>query len=123
MREAGEPLERVGDPLCLGRELRVVGEVLEAAAAAGRVVRAGRVDALRPRPEDLDGERLRVAALHLRHPRPDRVAGEAAADEDDESVQPRDAVPAVGERVDRQLELLVALDRCGHGVRLRRGAR
>ena len=33
------------------------------------------------------------------------VAREPAADEDDEAVQPRDAVPAVGERLDLEIEL------------------
>ena len=54
-----------------------------------------------------------MAALHLRHARAHRVAGQAAADEDDEPVQPRDAVAAVRERVDVELELLVP----GHGRR------
>src|SRR5207247_939906 len=39
-RKPGEPLQRVGDPLLLRSELRAVREVLEAAAAARRVVRA-----------------------------------------------------------------------------------
>ena len=67
--------------------------------------------------EHLDRERLRVAALHLRHPRADEVAGKPAADEDDEAVQPRDAVPAVGERVDPELELVV-VRRGGHRLRV-----
>ena len=36
------PLQRVRNPLMLRRDLRLVGEILEAAAAAGRVVRARR---------------------------------------------------------------------------------
>ena len=40
--------------------------------------------------------------------------GSAAVDEDDEAVQARDAVPAVGERVDAELELLVLPDGGGH---------
>ena len=90
-------------------ELRLVGEILEAAAAARGVVRARRVDALRPGRDDLGGDRLGVAALHLRHAGAHGVAGQAAPDEDDEAVEPRDAVAAEGERVDRELELLVPL--------------
>ena len=75
---------------------------------------ARRVDALRPRLEDLDRERLGVVPLHLRDPRADAVAGQPAAHEDDEAVEPRDAVPAEGERVDVELELLPLRHRRGH---------
>ena len=47
--------------------------------------------------QDLGRQSLRVPALHLRHARADRVAGETPADEDDEPVQPCDAVAAVRE--------------------------
>ena len=40
--------------------------------------------------------------------------GKPGAHEDDEPVEPRDAVPAEGERVDLELELLVALHRRSH---------
>ncbi len=96
------------DLLLLRGDLRLVGEVLEAAAAAGRVVGARRLDAQRAGLEHVDRERLGEAALHLGHARADPVARQAAAHEDDESVQARDAVAAVGERVDPELELLVA---------------
>ena len=72
------------------------------------------VDAARRRLDDIDGERLREAALHLRHPRTDAVAREPAADEDDEPVEARDAVAAVGERVDLKLDFVVHLHRGGH---------
>src|SRR5439155_6991892 len=85
------------------------------AAAAGRVVRARCVDPLRPRLEDLSGECLGVTALHLGHARAHRVARQPTPHEHDEPVQPGDAVAAVRERVDRELELLVPRDRCGHG--------
>src|SRR5581483_3401498 len=72
-----------------------------------------------PRLDDLGRDRFRVTALHLRDPRADAVAWEPAADEDDEPVEPRDAVPAVRERVDPELDLLVACDRRrGHPPRL-----
>ena len=112
--EAGEPLERVADPAVLRVELRRVVEILEAAAAAGGVVGARRVDAVRPGGEHLGDDRLGVAALRLRHARLHPVAREAAAHEDDEAVEARDAVPAEGEGVDRQLELLASLDGDGH---------
>ena len=47
------------------------------------------------------------------------VAGKTAADEDDEAVQARDAVAAVGERVDLELDLLVLAHRSGHVRRVR----
>ena len=71
-----------------------------------------------PGSSDLQRQRLGVVPLHFRHARAHRVAREAAADEDDEPVEARDAVPAVGERVDRELELLVPLDGGGHRPRL-----
>jgi len=45
--EPGEPLERIAHPLLLRRDLRLVGEILKAAATAGGIVRTGRVDPLR----------------------------------------------------------------------------
>src|SRR5439155_13608768 len=65
--------------------------------------------------EHLEGERLGVVSLHLRHACADRVAGKAAPDEDDEALEPRDAVAAVRERLDLELELLILLDGGGHG--------
>jgi hypothetical protein len=64
--------------------------------------------------EDLGGDRLGVIPLDLRHTRADDVAGQAAAHEDDEAVQPTDAVAAVGKGLDPDLELLVLRDRRGH---------
>ena len=107
LRQPADPPERLAHLLLLGRDLRLVGEILETAAAAGGVVDARRLDPLRPLPDDLDRQRLRVVPLHVRHPRAHRVPGQAAADEDDEPVQAGDAVPAVGERVDLELELLI----------------
>jgi len=79
-------------------------------------VGARRLDPLLARREDLGRERLGVTALHLRHPRAHRVARQAVAHEDDEAVEARDAVPPEGERVDRELELLVSLDGGGHAM-------
>ncbi len=112
--ETCQSLERVAHPLLLRRDLGVVREILEAASAAGGEVRARRHHALRPRDEHLRRECLRVPALHLRHPGAHRVAGQASPDEDDEAVEARDAVPSVGERLDRELELLVSLHGGGH---------
>ena len=54
---------------------------------------------------------MRVAALALVHHRPDAVAGDGAGDEDDIAVvaKPGNALPAEGQRVDRQLELVASL--------------
>src|SRR5205814_5879443 len=106
--------ERFAHLLLLLFELRTVGEILEPAAAAGRVVGARRVDALRARFHDLDREGLGVAPLHVGDAREHRVAREAAADEDDEPVQPRDAAAAVRKRLDVELELLIPRDGSGH---------
>src|SRR6266516_352252 len=116
--EPADAAQCVGYLGLLRGDLSVVGEILEPAATASRVVRTRRVDALRPRLEHLHGERLRVAALDLRDRRANRVAGQTAAHEDDEAVQPRNAVPAVGERVDVELELLVFRDGRGHEASL-----
>ena len=114
--EPADPAQRFLDLLGLRRDLCLVGEILEAAAAAVRVVLARSLDARRARLHDLDGERLGVVALHLRHTRAHGVAGQPALDEDDEAVQARDAVAAVGERVDLELELFVDGDRRGHAT-------
>ena len=70
---------------------------------------ARRVDPQRAGLDDLGRERLGVIPLHLRHPGADAVARQAAPDEDDEAVEARDAVAAVRERVDVELELFVHL--------------
>ena len=112
--DAAEPTERFRNLVVLGLHLHLVREVLEPAAAARGVVLAGRLDAVRAGLEYLGRERLGVVPLHLRHPRAHSVAGEASPDEDDEAVQPGNAVAAESERVDLELELLVSLDRGGH---------
>ena len=112
--DAREPLQRVAHLHLLLRELRLVREILEAAAAAGGKVSARRLDALGPRPEHLGRERLGMAALDLRDPRAHAVAGEPSPHEDDEAVEPRDAVAAERERVDVELELLSLRHRRGH---------
>ena len=95
-------------------ELRLVREILEAAPAARGEVCARRFDPLWPRPQHLGRERLGMAALDFRDPRPDTVAGQASPHEDDEAVEPRHAIAAVRERVDVELELLSLRDGRGH---------
>ena len=56
--------------------------------------------------QDLDGAGLRVAALGFRDDRADDVARERLLDEHDVTVEPCDSGTAVGERVDRELELV-----------------
>ena len=51
-----------------------------------------------------------MASSHLRHPGAHDVAGQAAADEEDEAVQPPDAVAAVRKRVDLDLDLVTGGD-------------
>jgi hypothetical protein len=115
--EALEPPDAgqgVGDLSLLRSGLRLVGEVLEPAAAAGRVMGARSLDARRAGLDDLERGGLGVIPLHLRDAGAHGVAWKPAPDEDDEAVQPRDAVPAVGERVDLEVELLILLERGGH---------
>ena len=116
--EPPDARERVGDLVSLGVELRLVGEVLEATAPALGVVLTGRLDARCPGLDDGDRDRLRVALLHLRHPRAHDVSRKRAIHEDDEPVQAGDAAPAVGERVDAEIDLLVLLDGDGHPARV-----
>ena len=77
---------------------------------------AGGLDALRPGLDDLRRQGLGVTALDLGHARPHAVTWKPSADEDDKAVEPRDSVPAVRERIDRQLELFTSRDRSGHNV-------
>jgi hypothetical protein len=116
--DPGDPAERVADPGCLRLELSFVGEILEAAAAADAEMLARRLDANRARYEHLDEVGLGVAALRLRDPRAHRVSWQTAPDEDDEPVQARDTVPAEGERIDGELELVTPLHWRGHDSRL-----
>ena len=113
--DPAEAAQRVLDLALLLLELHLVREILEAAAAAGGVVRARRLDALRPGREDVDRERLRVVPLHLRHAGANTVSGKPATHEDDVAVQARDAVPAVREGLDVELDDVVTPDGSGHG--------
>ena len=114
--EPADPPQGVRHLLRLGIELRLVGEILEAAAAASRVVGAGSLDARGALLDDLDRHRLGVAPLHLGDAGAHEVARERAVDEDDEAVQARDATPAVRERVDPELDLLSFLTGAPPGV-------
>src|SRR5829696_1890005 len=68
-----------------------------------------------------------MAAFHFGHTRPDAIARQPTPHEHDEAVQPRDAVAAVGERLDVELELLILGDGRRHagepsGAAVRSGA-
>ena len=71
---------------------------------------ARRLDAVGARLHDLHGRRLRMAAADLRHAGAHDVAGQAAAHEEHEAVQPPDAVAAVRKRVDPDLDLVTGGD-------------
>src|SRR5439155_21996369 len=58
--DPADPAEGVVDLRLLRSDLRLVREILEAAAAARGIVRARRVDPLRPRLEHLRDQRLRM---------------------------------------------------------------
>src|SRR5512145_671897 len=106
--------EGVAHLLRLLRELRLVCEVLEATATAGPKVPAGRFHSIGPRVEQLAREALGEAPLDLCHTRANSIAWESTPDEDDEAAMPRNAVAAVRERLDRELELLPLVDRRTH---------
>ena len=108
--EVREALQRVHDLLLLELQLGVVGERLPLAAAALLRVAAAGGHAARGGGEDLQRPRLGVRLLALGDAGAHAVAGHRAAHEDDELVHPRDALPAVGEAGD------VELDRCLRGV-------
>ena len=121
--EAADPHERVAHLVVLGRDLALVGEVLEAAAAARPEVSAGRFDPSRTGLQERRARRLGEAALHLGDAGAHEVARQPAAHEHDEAVEPPDAVPAVREGVDADLDLLPLADRCGHRAAQRSGTR
>jgi iron complex transport system substrate-binding protein len=62
-----------------------------------------------------------VPPLDLRDPGPNLVSREPPPDEDDEPVEPRNAVAAERERLDGELDQLVACDGGGHEASLARG--
>jgi hypothetical protein len=103
--EAADPLERVADLRLLLLELALVREHLPRRAG----MRRGRLDALRARLDELDQLGLGPRALRLADARTDAVARHRAAHEDDVArLGARDARAAVGEPVDRELELVTA---------------
>ena len=114
LSDTRDALERVAHLRMLLRELRAVLEILKTAAAARGEMLTRSFDALLPGPHDLGGERLCVRALHLRHARANAVAGQPASHEDDEAVEAGDAVAAVRERLDVELEFLILRYRRGH---------
>ncbi len=104
-----DPLERIAHLLVLPRQLRRVVEVLPATAAAGAEVRTGRRHAVGPLGQAGDRDRLAVAPLDLRHPRPDAIAGQRAVDEQHEVVEAGDPSTTEGECVDHDFDLAALL--------------
>src|SRR5262249_26291374 len=93
----------------LGRELLLVGEILEAAAAAlaRAIVRARCVDTVGARLETLDGPRLGEALAAAEHAGAHAVAGKGIVHEDDEALPVSDALAAQGEPLDGDFDLFV----------------
>lgn len=109
--EAGEPLQLFGDHLGLEAALGARFDVLPvaAAAAAGAGVRAGCLDAVLGRLEDLHGVGAQEAGalLALRDACHDPLAGQGVPDEQHlAAVGAGDAVAAVGDGADLDLVLL-----------------
>ena len=106
LREAADAYESVAYLTLLLLDLHLVREILKATPAANAEMPAWRVDACRARFDELGDDALGESALHLGDPRAHIVTGHAAPDEDDEPVMACYPAPAVGERVDSELELL-----------------
>src|SRR3954471_17476987 len=102
--EAADAAQRVVHLLRLDLQLALVRDDLPRRTG---VVRARR-HAVRRGLDDLDGARLGVGALGLADDGADAIARHRAGHEDDVAVQARDAVPAVREGVDGELELVPA---------------
>ena len=102
--EVADALQRLDDLLLLELELGVVGEGLPLAAAAVLSVLAHGRDAAWRSAEELDDPRLSVTLLAPRDLGAYAVAGHGPAHEDDELVEARDALPAVGEGGDVELD-------------------
>ena len=115
LREAADANEGVTHLALLLLDLHVVGEILEATAAADAEVPAWGFDTRRARCDEIGHDALREPALHLGDSRAHVVTGHAAPDEDDEPVMARNTAPAKGERVDSELELLPLANWRGHG--------
>ena len=103
--QLADPRQRVGHLLGLDLQLALVAEHLPRRA---RMV-GDRFDPVGSGREDLGHPGLGVGALALADDGPHPVARQAPGDEHDVVVQPGDARAAVGERVDRQLELVTSL--------------
>ena len=110
LRDPPETHERVAHLSRLLGELDVVREVLEAAAAARRIVVARRLHTVGAGLDDLHRQRLGMASPHLRHAGAHDVPGQAPPHEEDVAVEPPDAVAAVCERVDPHLDLVTEGD-------------
>ena len=102
--EVRDALQGVHHLLLLELQLRRVVQRLPLAAAALLRVAAARRDAAGRGSDDLEGLRLGVRLAPLGHAREHVVAGYRSAHEHDELVQARDALPAVGERGDVELD-------------------
>ena len=102
--QLADPAQSVIDLLLLDLELALVAEDLPGCAG----MLGERRDPLRTRLKDLDRSRLGVGALGLRHDGEHAIARNPALDEHDVAVAAGDPGAAVGERIDRQLELIAA---------------
>ncbi len=102
--QLAQPPQRLADLVVLDLELALVGEHLPGHAG----VIGARRDSLGAGVEQLEGARVRVAALAPVHDRAHAIAGNGPGDEHDVAAIPpaRDALAAEGERADRQLQLL-----------------
>ena len=103
--QLADACQRIAHLLGLDLELALVAEHLPRRAG----VVGDRFDPVGSRREDLGRSCLGVGALALADHGPHPVARQAPGDEHDVVVQPGDAGAAVGERVDRQLDLVTPL--------------
>ena len=108
--EAAEPLERVHDELPLEVELRRIVKVLQRAAAAGRIGRAGGAHALRRGRERFARLGHGIAGRDLDHMRAHALVRQRAGHEHGVALRAGDALPLAGERGDLERQFIVLFD-------------
>jgi hypothetical protein len=109
VRLVADALERVPHLRGLVAQLRLVVEVLPAAATAGAEIRARGLDAVGAALQHLHGHCVAVPPLHLGDARAHPVARQGPIDEQHEVVEACNAASPEGERAHGELDLATSL--------------
>lgn len=104
--DAADSAQGLDDRRGLGSQLGFFVQVLEIAAAAGVVVRAGRLPASRAGLEDLEDLGAAKSGLALAELDPQAIAGGRAGDEDGDALKASETVAAGDQLLDGELELI-----------------